>query len=513
MSDENPADEPACSRRGNIGTRTVEPGSADGARKKVTILGAGIAGLVAAYELERLGHDVEVLEADARPGGRIHTRRFGTGPDAPYAELGAMRVPEEHHHTWHYIREMGLAGAVRTFETLLSHDETYLTTRSGHLRRRDAAPVLVDEFTQQLTHSQYSSNTVLFGAWLAALSDAIAPTEFRANLDDSLHHELLDLVEETDLTPHLVGSARDQIDLHGYFAENPHLRTSSSGRLARFLHDVINETSPELIRLAGGMDQLVHRLVERIRGRITYGQQVVGIGQRGDHTELHVRDGDTTSTRRCGYVLCTIPFSVLRRIPLTGFSAAKQDLIRQMRYWSATKVAVHCSAPLWERDGIVGGASSGGGRIRQMFYPARDETGRDGAILMASYTMGNDADVLGEMTPERRHAVVLEEAGRIHPELHAPGTVRDVVSSAWGEHPFTLGAGVTRWGKDSAECERERELAQLPEGRTFFAGEHCSSTPAWVDGAIESAVQAVAAIDAHAGHPAPTAATRSGVAR
>ncbi|PRW64253.1 flavin monoamine oxidase family protein [Actinopolyspora mortivallis] len=498
MSNENVVGEP-------VRPRAVVGGT----RRKVTVLGAGIAGLVAAYELERLGHDVEILEADTRPGGRIRTHRFGTGPDAPYVELGAMRVPAEHHHTWHYIRELGLTEHVRTFRTLLSQDDTYLATRSGHLRTKNASRVLVAEFSRKLGRSRYSDNTVLFGAWLAALSDAISPTGFRANLDESLHHELLDLVEETDLTPYLVGPAHDRIDLHAYFAENTHLRTSCSGRLARFLHDVINETSPDLVRLSGGMDQLVHRLVDRIRGPLTCGQQVVGIDQCDDHTVLRVRDGNTVGTRHCEYVLCTIPFSVLRHMPVSGFSADKRELIRQVRYWSATKVAVHCDEPFWERDGIVGGASFGGGRIRQVFYPAPDENRGDGAVLMASYTMGNDADVLGRMPREHRHAVVLEEAGRMHPELHRAGMVREVVSLAWGEHPFTNGAGVTRWGKDSEECEWERLLALRPQGRVFFAGEHCSSTPAWVNGAIESALRAVTAIDEHSDERTPTAAAPS----
>ncbi|WP_309740886.1 FAD-dependent oxidoreductase, partial [Chamaesiphon sp. OTE_20_metabat_361] len=77
--------------------------------KKITILGAGIAGLVAAYELEKLGHQVELLEGSSRIGGRVWTHRFGSGSDAPYGELGAMRIPKTHQHTLHYVHELGLA--------------------------------------------------------------------------------------------------------------------------------------------------------------------------------------------------------------------------------------------------------------------------------------------------------------------------------------------------------------------------------------------------------------------
>ena len=65
-----------------------------GPRKRVVIVGAGLAGLVAAYELERQGHDPIVLEAQNRVGGRIYTLRdFAPGL---YAEAGGMRIPRVH---------------------------------------------------------------------------------------------------------------------------------------------------------------------------------------------------------------------------------------------------------------------------------------------------------------------------------------------------------------------------------------------------------------------------------
>ncbi|GAA6616672.1 hypothetical protein NUACC26_024780 [Scytonema sp. NUACC26] len=87
-------------------------------KKHITILGAGIAGLVAAYELERLGHTVEILEGSPRIGGRVWTHRFGNEPDAPYAELGAMRIPSNHSLTLHYVQEMGLSDKLCKFMTV-----------------------------------------------------------------------------------------------------------------------------------------------------------------------------------------------------------------------------------------------------------------------------------------------------------------------------------------------------------------------------------------------------------
>ncbi|HET6385010.1 MAG TPA: FAD-dependent oxidoreductase [Armatimonadota bacterium] len=73
---------------------------------RVVIIGARLAGLCAAYELERRGHQRILLEADpVHVGGRVRTLRFG---DGLYGEFGAMRIPASHHLPRHYIHQFGL---------------------------------------------------------------------------------------------------------------------------------------------------------------------------------------------------------------------------------------------------------------------------------------------------------------------------------------------------------------------------------------------------------------------
>ena len=78
-----------------------------GPAKKVLILGAGMAGLVSAYELSKAGHDVTVLEARTRPGGRVHTLREPFS-DGLFAEEGAARIPDNHDLTLKYVSEFAL---------------------------------------------------------------------------------------------------------------------------------------------------------------------------------------------------------------------------------------------------------------------------------------------------------------------------------------------------------------------------------------------------------------------
>ncbi|MGF1428027.1 flavin monoamine oxidase family protein [Kitasatospora sp. LaBMicrA B282] len=483
-------------------------------RKQVTVLGAGVAGLVAAYELERLGHGVEVLEGHLRVGGRVHTHRFLPGRPGPSVELGAMRIPTGHQRTLRYLRKLGLGDRLREFTTLFQDDAAYVQTARGHRRIREATPALVAELRARLPAAEAAAHppeALLFGAWMAVRVEALAPGDFRDGLRPGLERELLDLVAGIDLTRYLrrPGSAGEPIDLAALFADHPQIRAGCRGRLHRFVDDIVNETGSTLLRLAGGLDQLPLRLRERIRGPVRLGQEVLGIEVRRDQVAVRVRQGFGSTTRACNYVLCTIPFSVLRGLELHGLDREKLAAVHGQRYWAATKVALHCREAFWERDGIRGGASFTGGLIRQTYYPPVEGDPGLGAALLASYTIGADADRLTRLGRGPRLAAVLAEAAVVHPELRRPGMVLGVVDRVWGTEPGAQGAAAVRWGKDADACEEERQLMARPQGRLFFAGEHCSGHPAWIEGAIESAQQAVRLIDGHQRGGAPVDGARA----
>jgi monoamine oxidase len=113
-----------------------------GPARKVLILGAGMAGLVAAYELSKLGHDVTVLEARTRPGGRVHTLREPFSARLS-AEAGAARIPANHDITLKYVKEFAL------------ELEPFYPSRLNAVRfdRGSREEVTIDGFTDAMTRN------------------------------------------------------------------------------------------------------------------------------------------------------------------------------------------------------------------------------------------------------------------------------------------------------------------------------------------------------------------------
>ena len=92
---------------GSFVVPAVSPAQVSAQSRKVIIIGAGLSGLVAAYELRKLNFDITVLEAQSRPGGRVLTlRNFDEA--GLYAEAGAARIPSDHDLTLKYVREFAL---------------------------------------------------------------------------------------------------------------------------------------------------------------------------------------------------------------------------------------------------------------------------------------------------------------------------------------------------------------------------------------------------------------------
>lgn len=461
--------------------------------KKITILGAGIAGLVAAYELEKLGHEVTIIEGSPRIGGRVWTHRFGSEKDAPYAELGAMRIPSSHNHTLHYVNEMGLADKLCKFVTVFEEQNAFMNVEGNVFRIKDALRIFQQRHGGIYTDTRYSEKTRLFATWLQMVVNTISPGNLRASLEQDLRSHLMDELERLDLSPYF-SSDMETIDLQGFIKDHPGFRARCSKALDMFLNDILVETSHDLLQIKGGMEQLIWRLVESVKAEIHCNQQVTAIRVRENFVEIDWLENGESHTRICDYVLCTIPFSILRKMELEGFDDRKLQSIHNTIYCSATKVAFHTQQQFWADQGIHGGASFVGEGVRQTYYPSVKFNPNNGSVMLASYTIGDDADRLGNMSSQQRHDFVKNTVSQVHPELQTEGMVTGVASIAWGNYKWSAGGCTVHWSDDMSD-ESNHTISYLeaarPQKNLFFAGEHCSKYPAWLQGSIESALEAV----------------------
>ena len=149
------------------------------APKKIIIIGAGMAGLSAGYELTQLGHEVTILEARARPGGRVHTLREPFD-DGLYAEAGAARIPDDHNLTLKYVKLFNLP-----LEPMYPTQLSALRFENGSMRQAPMAgftEVLGKSFGSELGGDPSRWSKIKGG-------NDLLPKAFAAHLGDKIHYE------------------------------------------------------------------------------------------------------------------------------------------------------------------------------------------------------------------------------------------------------------------------------------------------------------------------------------
>lgn len=448
-----------------------------GAPARVVVVGAGMAGLVAATELARAGHDPVLLEAQSRVGGRICTLREPFAPGL-WAEAGAMRIPRSHALTMALIDRYGLP----TQPFTMDNPDAYCFFGGRRVRHGEVGDDPARLGFDCAPHERMAP-AQLWSAELAPFADRLATAgdgawdEIAAEYDQYAVREFLELRDWSE----------GAIEMFGLLFNQEALMNSS---FLELLREELGGYYTDLVYLDGGTDLLPRAFLPELSSRIRFGAKMVAIEQDDAGVTVHCRNASGRFSERADYVVLTTPFPVLRHVDvLTPFSRLKQRAIRQLHYDASAKVFLQFRRRFWEDDdGIVGGGTVTDLAVRNVYYPDHGRaTGR--GVVLASYTWGEDAQRWGSLSPDDRVLQALEDVSRIHPQ--APAEFEVGASKMWHDDEFAGGAFALF---DPGQQTLLYEAICAPEGRVHFAGEHASLAHAWIQGAIESGIRAAAEI-------------------
>jgi monoamine oxidase len=472
--------------------------SGSGRRTKVIVLGAGMAGLVAAYELRKAGYLVTVLEARSRPGGRTWTLRGGSTVEETdskqkvtwdtgehlYFEPGPARVPYHHEGMLGYCRELGVPVEMTSTDNrgALFHDDHTFEGKPQSARRviNDARGFIAELAGRAVDQAALGGpltleDTERVRSFLRAFGALDRDMVYRgsgragyatppgAGRQTGTHLAPLDIME-------ILRSSFWSGPLH--FAEGW-------------------SYAPTMLQPVGGMARLPQAFAAALPGVITFDAQVTQIRKTVSGARVVWRNprGGADRAAEAAHVICTIPLSVLRGID-SDFTAEVKRAVSSIDYLAGVKVAFQAERRFWELDEhIYGGITWTGRDISQIWYPSTGLHQKKGILTGAYIWTSSIGEAFTRMTPAARLTAALASGERVHPGYEKQ--VGKGVSVAWKKIPFSQGA----WA-EWAPRERENEYLRLLEGdeAILFAGEHMSHLAGWQEGAVRSAHLAVAEV-------------------
>lgn len=472
-------------------------GNGEGVR--LIILGSGLGGLTAAYELSRQGYDIQILEARNRAGGRNWTVRRGTEltelggepqmcefDEGLYANLGPWRLPHHHEAVLYYCRELNVP--VEAFINYQEANYVYVEGEfgplSGQVLRQRQLKADMGGYTAELLAK--------FGQDGQLGSDLTA--ENIQQLTDYLVNE--GLIDADSLTytgtgrrgyapPPGAGMQPGQPlppvafdELLPYAAEIQREQGYYLGSVAGFSQQMT------MLQPIGGMDRIGQAFVENLGDIITYQAEVQEIRQDEDGVRIVYEDLSSGETREISgdYCLCNIPLPVLNNIP-ADLEPDMAEAISRINYASTGKCALQFSRRFWEEDDrIFGGVTrTNVPTIGSIAYPSYGYLSSKG-VVQGYYNFDNAAIEISALSPQERIDHALEYGRKIHPPYG--DAFETGFSVAWHRVPYSQG-GWASYTEDTRQTYYPRLLE--PDGRIYLVGEHLSYLTGWQEGAIRSA--------------------------
>ena len=471
---------------------------------KVLVLGAGIAGMVAAMELRDAGYEVEVLEFRDVAGGRCWTLRSGDTfeelggevqtvdfAEGNYFNPGPWRVPYNHYGIIDYCRRLGVE-----LEPLIQINNFAYVHSTKAL---DGKPVRYREVNSDF---RGHISDLLSKATNQGALDEVLTTEDKEKLLAALR-TFGALNGDNAYVSGNSASARRGYDrapgggVDGAPIANEIMDLTTlleSGLWSRLATSEALNSSMPIFQPKGGMDMIARAMAANLGDLVSYNKKITSISQDENGVSVTYEDranGGAEATTTADYCVCTIPFSVLSQID-HDFSGPLSDVIDTMSYATSIKVGLEFKRRFWEEDEhIYGGTTYTDLPISQISYPSNDYLSKQPGVVLGAYSWGATAYQYSSMTPDERIRRTVEFGSQIHPQMQEE--FKAGVAVAWHRVPWTLGC-YGNW--QDKEAQYQDGVAM--DRRIVCAGEHLSYLPAWMEGAVLSSLDAITRLHAEA---------------
>ena len=470
----------------------------------VLILGAGVAGMVAAMELRDAGYRVRVLEYNGRPGGRNWSLYGGDTftelggatqhvqfDPGQYINPGPWRLPYHHRGILHYANRLNVAlepftqvnynAYVHSTKAYGGKPQRYRQVQAdfhGHVAELLAKSTRQNALDQAVNKEDRNVLMLALRDW-GALD---ANYQYKASIASSMRRGFT-------VDP---GGGLNSVPV-------PSEPSALSDVLQSGLWSAISaaqnyEMQSAIFQPKGGMGMIGKAMGKELGPLIEYNCKVVNIRQDGKGvtaTYVDSRGGTQARTATANWCVCTIPTPILSQIPM-NVGPAMKAAIDQVPYMAALKIGLQFKRRFWEQDEqIYGGHTYTDMPIATIGYPMWDYFSKGKGVLLGAYTFGRAAYIAASKQPEERIKDALSQGSRIHPQYMSE--FENGVAVAWHRVPWTMGCQGT-WTEES-RAVHYNNLCAL-DGRIVLANEHASRLPGWQEGSVTSALDAIGRLHA-----------------
>ena len=480
--------------------------STNGNGKKVIILGAGLAGMVLAYEMNKKGYNCQIIEALDYAGGRCVSARKGSVihevgsdkqvcnfQDGNYVNYGPWRIPAEHKSTIYYCRTLGVPLEVMVNKSGKAY--YYYENKEGPFKGKP-----VRQSDADIDFKGYTTELLAKVTDQGALDEVIS-TEDKDRL--LTHLKSSGLIDRKELNyranrarghSKYPGAGLNLGELSDPFEMADVFTISNASRNDTADHPAV------MFQAVGGMDQIAQGLKRALSDDvIIYNSEVTDIIQGDNGVEVTYKDANTGKVSKSNgdYVISTAPLGVMAKIN-TNLNDDFKKAMKATRSNPACKIGLEMNHRFWEQNEMIYGGVTNtdipGQRL--INYPSGNLFGHahgDTGVLLGYYPIGGTSVPVSNLSNEERIEFALAAGEKIHPGSYRHHFSGEAMSVAWHKMKYALGG----WENWSARG-RTRSFPMVKEGdkRILISGNIASpALGGWMAGAIEGAWATMEIID------------------